>query len=217
VADALGKMGPVAGSAVPELIVAGHHPEADLRRIAIRSLGAMGPEARGAVPFLTEVLADNTPGLRREAVIALGKIGPAAKDAVPSLINLVTKGQTFSPFSQMLPGLEGVRRAAEFEESLAAVEALAEIGPAAREAVPSISRLLRHPVAWVRVQAAEALARIGREPSPSEKRRGPYSGCFRSRWRDVEPGGKSPGQDRPARQEQRLRIGSAAGRQRPAA
>jgi len=89
---------------------------------------------------------------------------------VPALIDLVTKGQALLPFSGLLPGLERFRRAAEFEDSLRAVAALGEMGPAAKDAVPSLSRLLRHPIAWARVQSAEALVGIAPEGSQSFKK-----------------------------------------------
>jgi HEAT repeat protein len=86
---ALGKMGPKAKEAVPDLIkVVGEAPRKDgfLRFHAATSLGQMGAEAKEAVPALVKLLGDKKAGPgRRTVVVALGQMGPAAKDAVDAL------------------------------------------------------------------------------------------------------------------------------------
>ena len=59
-----------------------------------------------------------------------------------------------------------------------AAHALAEIGPAAREAVPALTKALRDPESFVRMWAAAALARVRN----GEPRRHPRSGRGDARW-----------------------------------
>ncbi len=86
-AMALGKIGPAANSAVPDLIAALSDPDSRVRGEAARALGAIGREAAAAAPELVR-LATRSPGgtvadLCREASIQLG---PAS---VPVLLNIL--------------------------------------------------------------------------------------------------------------------------------
>jgi HEAT repeat protein/flagellar basal body rod protein FlgF len=78
----LGRMGPKAISAIPELIQLVSDPQSG----AARALGEMGPNATDAVPALVEALAHPQKHLREQAADALGKIGPNAAAAVPALV-----------------------------------------------------------------------------------------------------------------------------------
>jgi len=81
--DALGRIGE---AAVPALIDALAHPDAEVREQAARALSLIGPKATAAVPELIKLLDDDAEPVRRQAARALGQIGPAAKSAVPALI-----------------------------------------------------------------------------------------------------------------------------------
>jgi HEAT repeat protein len=101
--------------------------------------------------------------LRAEAAEALGRIGPAARAAVPALIDALKDPE--EPERHRDP--EPSDRPAPVERAPArtvrdrAAEALGKIGPAAKDAVPALSRALNDPDKAVGTRAAEALGRIG--------------------------------------------------------
>jgi HEAT repeat protein/PBS lyase HEAT-like repeat-containing protein len=81
---ALGKAGPAANIAVPELIrIFKTHPLA--RDEAVSTLGNIGKEAHRAVPVMIEALQDHSEVIRREAARALGEIGAADKQVIDAL------------------------------------------------------------------------------------------------------------------------------------
>ena len=130
----------------------------------------------------------NSAGVRSAAVEALGKIGPAAKDAVPTLAELAK--EQFRRFRcrqgsgrDWIGGGAETHRIGEMQgcglafRSLhrirhpgpkswaadvrsAAAEALGKIGPAAKDAVPALTELLRDEDAYARSAAAEVLVKI---------------------------------------------------------
>jgi hypothetical protein len=108
-------------------------------RPALHGLENMGPAASGAVPTLLPMLDD--PERRVEVVRALGRVGAA--EAVPHLVRLLGSGNEV--------------------ERWAAMQALGQIGPAAREAVPALRQLANR---WgereLQLQAMEALRGITR-------------------------------------------------------
>jgi HEAT repeat protein len=177
-ARTLGRIGPLAAPAVPDLVRLVRR-----EREAIRALGAIGPAARQAIPDLVEVLktrsdlaaalalaqidrtrAEGLPVLlrhaatasaseRREAWLALSRLGPAARDAIPTLLGEQHEGtQALRPFVLAQIGPESV---AALKKALGdprlrqvACEALAALGPAARDAAPALRRLLRDRPTW---------------------------------------------------------------------
>ncbi len=82
----LGKIGPVAVSAVPDLVAA-LKTDADplVREHAAEALGDIGPSAASAVPDLVAALKDENARVRRDAARSLGQMGPAATEAIPAL------------------------------------------------------------------------------------------------------------------------------------
>jgi HEAT repeat protein len=87
--QALGRLGPDARAALPQLRAAVREGAVPIRKAAIDCLGSLGPLAREAVPELIRRLDDPYYLPRRGAATALGKIGPAAQSAVPRLRALV--------------------------------------------------------------------------------------------------------------------------------
>ena len=87
----LGQIGPVAQSAVGDLIKALSSSDDVLRAAAAQALGKIG--AAAAVDPLANALADTNQDVRRRAVVALGQIGPSAKNATEKLIGALSDSQ----------------------------------------------------------------------------------------------------------------------------
>jgi HEAT repeat protein len=87
---ALGKMGPAAAEAVPDLadVLRFGHTE-DIRRSAVDALVQIGPAGGKTVQALTKALQEDA--LRQIAITALGKMGPAAAEAVPHLADVLLR------------------------------------------------------------------------------------------------------------------------------
>jgi HEAT repeat protein len=131
-------LGPVA---VPGLVDALSDAEATTRQSAAEMLGLIGPVARPAVPALVGALKDRTPPVALAAALALTQIDPTrARDAVPLL--------------------------ADSLDNAAAAEALADMGPEARDAVRALIAALKHQEEAVRNSARHALGRIGPSAVP---------------------------------------------------
>jgi len=98
---------------------------------------------------------DSDPDVRLTAAAAMhqvdlrGAAARAAAGATPKVQELIGKlGET------------------DAHESTAAANALARLGPQAKEAAGSLALALESPNKWLRVAAAEALASIGRDALP---------------------------------------------------
>lgn len=135
-------LGPVA---VPALADGLHDNEATVRQTAAEILGLLGPVARTsdrAVPALAGALQDKMPAVALSAALALTQIDPTrARDAVPRLTDAL--------------------------DNAAAAEALADMGPEARAAVPALIAALKHREKAVRDSARHALGRIGPPAVPA--------------------------------------------------
>jgi HEAT repeat protein len=144
--DGLGRIGPAAKDAVPELVkqldgdpaIAGH---------AAMALAGIGPAAEAAVPALRKALASSDNTLQLNAAVALGGMGEAGHAAVPDLVKLLKDDDA------------GVRRIA--------ARSLGGIGPAAADAVPALAEALHDDQGSVTIQAAQALAQVGKAAVPA--------------------------------------------------
>lgn len=114
--QSLGRMGPAAEEAIPDLIQVLGEENAPLRPAAVTALSAIGA---GAVPALVAALNRQSPAIRSGAADALGGIGAGATQAIPALINLL-----------------GDR---DYEISHHAASALGRIGPAAVPALMQVA------------------------------------------------------------------------------
>jgi HEAT repeat protein/lysophospholipase L1-like esterase len=169
-AEALGRLGADARSAVPDLTVAAFDQRADVRWRAVWALGRIGPAAKPAVLALRMSLAD--PDLCWRAAQALGEIGPGAADAVPDLVTLLREpssnvrwraaealGAIGSP--QAAPALASAVDDPAENVRLAAVVALSSVGAKSALAEPAYIRALRDKDLRIRVQAVRSLGRFG--------------------------------------------------------
>ena len=143
------------------------------REQIVRALGKLGPEAMVAVPALISVLKDS-PRLfeRQQSAMALGRIGQPAKIAVPALAKTMRQKNTFQDLGQYsADALSRIGKAAvpyliqalkdEISEvRFAAVGALGQIGPDARDAIQPLIEALEDKNLLYREAAEDALEKI---------------------------------------------------------
>ena len=138
-------MGRAGASAVPHLIRlltdsdAGTKPgeRVFVRAWSAQALGNIGPAAKEAVPALEKLLNDREANTRQAAAIALGRIeGGATK----ILIDLLASGDN--------------------ETKWQVIQALGELGPRAKDALPSLYQHLTNSNPSVRLDAERAIKQI---------------------------------------------------------
>jgi len=138
VAEALRMLAEMGEPAVPALIEALKNPEG--RVLAASVLAHIGPPAKAAVPALIEIAkTDKNPAAKREAFMALGSIGQAEAGAS------VATAALEDPDERVV---------------IAACYALAQMGPAAREAVPALRKLAKSDDDAIREEAGKALKAV---------------------------------------------------------
>lgn len=108
-------------------------------------LGVMGAEAVPALPVILEAL--RQPNTRGNALVAIRRIGPAAASAVPVLRDML--------------------RDRTWRDKTSVAEALLNIGPAARDALPELEITMKAGDAASSAVAAAARYRITGEPEPT--------------------------------------------------
>jgi HEAT repeat protein len=172
---ALGKIGPMAGAAVPILMELLRDNKGRVRSAAARSLGQVGSSARAACPALVRSLADNSEPVRKAVAEALTHIDPdwasgsgmesAVEDLVEQLKQTGDAGQTAAEAlvligSSSVPALVKALGVGDRILREAAAATLGRIGVEARAAIPALVRALQDGHGWVREAAALALAKI---------------------------------------------------------
>lgn len=174
-AEALEAMGPGAAEAVSALVEALKSDNADVQAHAADALGAIGEAAKPAAKALALLVRDDDEVVRREAVEALQSIRPGPRVMLPVLSSLledpspVIRTRIIAALADrgadamrlLIPAL-GNEKTAYF-----ACLAISEIGPAAKEAVPSLVKLLDDENQAVRREAIMALAAIGPDAKPA--------------------------------------------------
>jgi HEAT repeat protein len=175
---ALGKMGEAAKPAVPILIKLLRDDVTSVRRRAAEALGRLGDKvAPEAVEPLMIAMDDWLHPVREEAVLALGNFGALAKPALPKLKKAAaSKKSSVRPEAALsfwkltgdtdfvLPILREYLVDGDLEWEAAQV--MAEMGPAAKAAVPDLIAALKQD-ATMQIVAAEALGRIGPGARPA--------------------------------------------------
>ncbi len=139
-AEHLGKLGPAAKEAVPDLL---RHLNSDNPRVfaaAARALGRIGPEP-GVVEGLISAIASDTEDPQVAPIEALIDIGPPA---IPQLVAALRH--------DWLAESNDIREGAAY--------ALGRMGPTATEAVPGLVEALRNDCSYVRRAAYLALQAI---------------------------------------------------------
>jgi HEAT repeat protein len=174
----LGKMGEEAEAAVPMIIKSLTDKDVSARLNAATALGQIGPAARLAVPDLAKALEDSNFGVRKGAATSLGQLGFRAKSAIPALtksledeastvrlaaaealLHIDPEKQTETAVQTFVKALES---STDFFIRRDAAQALGEIGPAAKVAVPALQAATQDKELLVRDVAAAALRKVDR-------------------------------------------------------
>jgi HEAT repeat protein len=124
-ANVIAEFGPDAAPAVPELIAMLDDRSGEYRELIANLLSQIGPAAKGAVPDLVKLLKEKNARDPEHVIRVLGAIGPDAKEAIPTLTALLDDRELRS----------------------FAVIALCNIGPAAKDSIPRIQRIVLEIVA----------------------------------------------------------------------
>jgi HEAT repeat protein len=167
-AFALGQLGPLARSAVPDLMPllmdAANRPE-----VAVALVRIDPQQAAKVVPLLVKDLQGEDEKQRQAAVLALVRLGSAAQLAAEALVALLRERllteREIAAFGEnwagAVPALSALLKDPNSECRKRAIFALGQIGPAAHTALPSLIALLSDRDSVVRVGVAQVLQAIG--------------------------------------------------------
>jgi HEAT repeat protein len=160
--EALFRLGSAAEAAIPALVQV-LRDEEPARIKAAEVLGHLGPAAKAAVPALRELLKAVDPEARIQAALALWRIERRTEDTIPVLVDALhnpTASRLGSTSSS--PSRFGTStRPIVIPLCQQAADALGQMGPAARAAVPALTEALKDAhVAAYRPAFALALAKI---------------------------------------------------------
>jgi HEAT repeat protein len=141
-AEALGRIGPQAAEAVPELRLALKDKAVQVRDHAAPALGLIGPKAAQAIPDLLQTMrTDKSNQTRWLAAHSLTQIGmQGQKSAVPMLIEGLADEDVNVVFHCAV--------------------ALGQIGPDAKAALTTLERIQRNPGIPLQTKIAEAIAKV---------------------------------------------------------
>ena len=165
----------------PELIEGLKSPGYWFRWKSAEALGKLGRGAKTAAPALAEALEDSNETTRHTAAKALAAIGSEAEAAIPALVKAIKREQskrsgTGSDTPSILSWLAGNALAQIGPASLpalitllshedryvrlSAVNAVGNMGPQAKDAIPALSEALNDEDELVRQWVSVALERI---------------------------------------------------------
>lgn len=138
-----------AAEALPALLEATTDPDAAVRYFAGQAIFEVHPNDARVLPALIRLFQDEHPLVRHTAVLGFTYLGPKAAAAVPVIIDSLTER-----YDQIDDGVTG--------ESWT-VGALGAIGPAAKDAVPLLTRIVadRDLDIYLRSAAADSLGEMG--------------------------------------------------------
>jgi HEAT repeat protein len=170
-------------AAVPVLIELLQDDDDIVRNGAAQCLQSIGPAARPAVPALARALFDKSDRVGIRAAFALADIGPPALEARPSLILVLHDSRYGDEFyaivarslwkiggeaeaSLIVPMMQKIIKKRDPDSGSAqctAAELLGEIGPAAKQTVPDLIRMVQDHTdhSGARMRGCTALGKIG--------------------------------------------------------
>ncbi|HUS40739.1 MAG: HEAT repeat domain-containing protein [Pirellulales bacterium] len=168
-AATLARMGDAAAPAVDALVEQLKDDDPHVRAHAARALGSIGDPAKGSAEALAVLIADKDETVRRATIHALRRIKPgkdliaplmikALGNADPQVVALATHN-----LAEVGPDIVPAMITAMDDERTVywAILVLEELGPDAKDAVPSLAKALVHEDEEVRHEAAQALRAIG--------------------------------------------------------
>jgi HEAT repeat protein len=168
--------GAAAASAVPALtdLLTSDNPR--IRSHAAYALGQIGKPAMPAVTALARMITDDDPSVRHAALDALAEIEPGPETAVPLLIKSlgdqdprVIRRALHALADRGAPIVPAMVEAMKDDRTeYWALLVLQEIGPDAKDAVPTILEILHEPnEPFQRMEAALTLGKIGAAAAPA--------------------------------------------------
>ena len=143
-AERLDALGAVAAPAVPDLIKLANSENERLRRAAQRAIYSISPTSADTAQVIAVALSDPDPQVRQAAERALGKLGEHSLSILPQVITATEKSR-------------GLRRS-QF------VVWLGRQGPAAKEAIPALTKLEKVDDLRLRAKVRDALKSIRAAP-----------------------------------------------------
>jgi HEAT repeat protein len=182
---ALGMMGEDAGEAAPSLAaIMLDDPDSDIRSAAALALSKMAPASRSVVPALARALDDDDALVRMNAANALLRLRRDARPAVPALIQAMREkrnesnagrftvsiqetvtlalGHASAGSDEGVPALlEALDRPPNDSVLYSAIQALGDVGPEARAALPRLRELANDSNPAISGLAREAIRKIG--------------------------------------------------------
>ncbi|HEV3262006.1 MAG TPA: HEAT repeat domain-containing protein [Gemmataceae bacterium] len=174
-ASALGKLGPDARGAAPDILPLMADRAASVRQQAARTLGKVGADSKEKVfDALREALKDSDRDVRLAAAEAICTIEDLSVSDVPLLVQILKhqdqQARTFAArglarlgrgAKAALPDLMAAYAGADQSLRRAVIETVAQLGVDAKPAVPTFAEALQDSDASVRKQAILALAKLG--------------------------------------------------------
>jgi HEAT repeat protein len=173
--DELGARGEKAAEAVAALTGLLKNDSAAVRAHAACVLGEIGAPAKSAVPALAELVKDKDETVRRQAVKAVIRIRPGSQVTIPLCVKLLEDsdpGVRIRILNAVAdvggPAVPGLIEALKNEKAAYwACLILREIGPAAKDAVPALTKMLQDKHPDIRREAILALAAIEEAARPA--------------------------------------------------
>lgn len=166
--EALAQHGQAAGAAAPVLLAVMGEDDADIRFEAAWAFYHITGRADPVLPTLIRNLRVNSERCQNNSAYMLGKIGPPAAAAVDALVQRL-EDQSAPPESEGPFGIRFNHSDTQRREVIhrAVLEALGDIGPNAKAALPIIRSFLRTPSGFVRASACVTYWKITGEVGPA--------------------------------------------------
>jgi HEAT repeat protein len=173
--DELGARGEKAAEAVKPIEALLKDKSAKVRAHAALALGAIGRAAKDSVPALAELLKDPDETVRRTVVRAVRAIHPGPKVMIPICVKLLEERDPAIRVRLLNAIAEGGAEAVPcLVEALKndkadfwALIILRDIGPAAKDAIPSITEKLKDKRPEIRREAVLTLGALGEAAAPA--------------------------------------------------
>ena len=174
-ARALAVLGADAQTAVPALVDALQNTNRSVSVAAAEALWAITHQANLVLPFLRTCLRDPNIGKRaldyeQLTLALLAQLGPQAQDAVPDLVGFIERDM-FGAAARGDANRSQLYMILDESTRRQAARALGAIGPAAREAIPTLVAMSHDKRPAVRNAAIEALSRIDPSFRPPQLRK----------------------------------------------